>query len=78
MKKDCLGKAILILKELRESQKSNLEKSVLQKIDNAISMLEECEVKERYVDVTEILNIFGFVLQSLPQIIEIAEKIIGK
>ncbi len=78
MGKNCLGEAILILSELRESQKSNLEKSVLQKINNAISILEEYEDKKKYVDVTEILNIFGLVLQNLPQIIEIAKKLIEK
>lgn len=78
MQNELLGAAILVLKELRESQKSNLENCVLQKIEIAISMLEEYEVKKKYADATEILNIFGFALQNLPQIIEIAKRIIGK
>jgi len=76
--KNLLRISILVLIELRDNPHNNLEISVLQKIEYAISCLEKYEKEKKEVNINEILDILGFVLQNLPTIVEIAKRISGK
>ena len=71
MNTELLGSSIDTLKSIRSELHSNLEDSVLEMLDEAISDLEYIQQSSDQISTHDVLYILGQVLEKLPMIVEL-------
>lgn len=71
MEANLLKNSIDTLKSIRSELHSNVESSVLEMLDEAISDLEYIQQNSEQISAHDVLHILGQVLEKLPMIVEL-------
>lgn len=73
MSKNFVKDSLCILYELRSELHESVEGNALQKLDEAIQLLENAEKNKQNMDKKEIISILGKVLEYIPTIVKIID-----